>query len=128
MELAYALAQNLTYGLVKNKTGKFIQPCVETVAAATDGARFPADLRTSLTDEPGPDAYPITGTTYALIYENQTDKATAAALVGFLGWALTTGQDEATSINYTPLGKDLQQLAVGQLKRVTVGGQPLVKG
>jgi phosphate transport system substrate-binding protein len=128
VELAYALAQNLTYGLVKNKAGKFIQPCVETVAAATDGAQFPPDLRTSLTDEPGAEAYPITGTVYALIYQNQTDKPTGAALVSFLGWVLTSGQDETTSINYTPLGKDLQALAYGQLKKVTVGGQPLVTG
>jgi len=127
VELSYALAQDLTYGLVKNKAGKFIQPCVDTVAAATVGVQFPADLRTSLTDEPGPDAYPITGTTYALIYQNQTDKATAAALVSFFGWVLSSGQDEATSINYTPLGKDLQGLAYGQLKKVTGGGQPWVK-
>jgi phosphate transport system substrate-binding protein len=127
VELAYALAQNLPYGLVQNKAGKFIQPCIDTVAAASDGAQFPADLRTSLTDEPGADAYPITGTTYALVYQNQTDKATAAALVQFFGWVLTSGQDEAASINYAPLGKTLQQLSVSQLKKITLGGQPLVR-
>jgi phosphate transport system substrate-binding protein len=127
VELAYALAQDLPYGLVKNKAGKFIQPCIETVAAATEGAKFPPDLKTSLTEEPGKDAYPITGTTYALIYQNQKDKATAAALVNYFSWVLSEGQDDAASIHYAPLGKDLRDLAMGQLKKVTLNGTPLAK-
>ncbi len=127
VELSYALAQNLTYGLVQNKAGKFIQPCIETVAAATTGAQFPADLRTSLTDEPGKDAYPITGTTYALVYSKQTDPATAAALVNFLSWALSQGQDDASSVNYSPLGKDLRDLSMAQVKKITLNGAPVAK-
>ncbi|MEU9244386.1 phosphate ABC transporter substrate-binding protein PstS [Streptomyces sp. NPDC048385] len=127
VELAYALSQNMNYGQVKNKAGNFIQPCVETVSADTDGLTYPADLRTSLTDGTNKDAYPISGTTYALVYQNQTDKAKAASLVNFLAWVLTTGQDEAESIHYAPLGKDLQGKAYAQLKKITLNGQPLVK-
>jgi phosphate transport system substrate-binding protein len=126
VELAYALAQNLTYGQVKNKAGKFIQPCPATVSKDANGASYPADLRTSLTDGPDPDAFPITGTTYALVYQNQTDKAKAAALVNFLAWVLTKGQDEASQVNYAPLGKDLQQLSYAQLKKITINGTPAV--
>jgi len=42
---------------------------------------FPASLNISLTDGTNANVYPITGTSYALVYENQTSKATAAALV-----------------------------------------------
>ncbi|MQA81764.1 MAG: phosphate ABC transporter substrate-binding protein PstS [Streptosporangiales bacterium] len=125
VELTYALAQNLAYGLVKNKAGKFIQPCVETVSAATKDVEFPDHLKVSLTDEPGKDAYPITGTVYALVYQDQTDKAAAAALVNFLAWVLSDGQDDATQINYSPMGKDLRDKAVAQVKRMTLNGQPL---
>jgi phosphate transport system substrate-binding protein len=125
VELAYALAQNIKYGQVKNKAGKFIQPCVATVSKGTDGVTYPADLRTSLTDGPDQDAFPITGTTYALVYTDQKDKAKGAALVNFLAWVLTTGQDSAASVNYAPLGKDLQGLAYGQLKKITVAGTPV---
>ena len=127
VELSYALAQSLPYGLVQNQAGKFIQPCIATVAAATVGVTYPADLRTSLTNEPGKDAYPITGTTYALVYTNQKDKATAATLVNFLSWVLSSGQDEAAPIYYAPLGQDLHDLAVAQLKKITVGGAPLAQ-
>src|SRR6266540_2909008 len=64
--------------------------------------------------------------TYALIYQNQTDKAKAAALVNFFAWVLSQGQDMATSVNYAPLGQDLRDKAFAQLKKITVNGQPLV--
>jgi phosphate transport system substrate-binding protein len=125
VELAYALAQNLTYGQVKNKAGSFIQACIATITKGTNGITYPADLRTSLTDGPDKDAFPITGTTYALVYQNQTDPAKAKAIVNFLSWTLTTGQDEAAGVNYAPLGTDLQGLALGQVKKITLNGAPV---
>lgn len=122
LELQYALAQNTTYGQVQNKAGKFIQPCVATVTKAVNGVSFPPNLNTSLTDGTDPDAYPIAGTTYSLVYENQTNPGHAAALVNFFGWVLSQGQDRTGSLNYAPLGPALQQLAVGQLRKVTVHG------
>jgi phosphate transport system substrate-binding protein len=127
LESDYAIAQHITYGQVENKAGKFIEPCLATIPQAVDGVTFPASLNTSLTDGSNPDVYPITGTTYAMVYEHQTSKAAAVALVNFLGWVLTTGQNMNASLYYAPLGSSLQQLAVGQLKKITVDGQPVVK-
>src|SRR5271170_372097 len=127
VELAYVLAQNLNYGVVKNKTGNFIQPCVATITAGTQGIAYPPDLRVSLTDGPDPHAYPITGTTYALVYQNQTDAAKAKALVNFFSWTLSAGQDDAASVNYAPLGKDLQGLTVGMIQKITLNGGPVGK-
>lgn len=125
VELAYAKAQNLTYGQVQNKAGNFIEPCVQTISKGTDGIQYPADLRTSLVNGPDANAYPITATTFALVYQDQTDAAKGAALVNFLSWVLTTGQDDAAQIDYAPLGTDLQGLAIGQLKKMTVAGKPV---
>lgn len=127
VELAYALAQNLNYGLVKNKAGNFIQPCVATITAGTQGIAYPPDLRVSLTDGPDPNAYPINGTTYALVNQNQTDPAKAKALVNFFSWTLSNGQDDAASVNYAPLSKDLQGLAMGMVKKITLNGGPVTK-
>jgi phosphate transport system substrate-binding protein len=126
LELQYALAQQTTYGQVQNKAGKFIQPCIATVALATEGVNFPPNLNTSLTDGTASDVYPISGTTYALIYQDQTDPAKAAALVNFFSWVLSTGQGHTTALNYAPLGPGLQKLAVAQLKKVTLHGAQLV--
>lgn len=127
VELAYVLAQSLNYGLVKNKAGNFIQPCVATITAGTQGIAYPPDLRVSLTDGSDPNAYPITGTVYGLVYQNQTDPAKAKALVNFFSWTLSNGQDDAASVNYAPLGKDLQGLAIGMVQKITVNGGPVAK-
>ena len=88
---------------------------------------FPPDMRASLVWKGAANAYPITATTFALVYQNQTDPAKAKALVNFLSWALTTGQNFPASINYAPMGKILQQRALGQLNKITLDGKPLVK-
>ena len=67
---------------------------------------LPGDLRTSLTWRGAALAYPITGTTFALVYQNQTDAGKAKALVNFLSWALTTGQNFPATVNYAPDGQD----------------------
>jgi phosphate transport system substrate-binding protein len=126
-ELQYAIASHLTYGNVKNKKGTFITPCVATTSAAAVKTSFPSDLRTSLTWRGAALAYPITGTTFALVYQNQTDAPKAKALVNFLSWALTTGQNFPATVNYAPMGKILQQKALSQLNKITLGGKPIVK-
>jgi phosphate transport system substrate-binding protein len=126
VELGYALTQHLSYADVKNKSGAYIEPCNQTVLAATNGVTYPVDLRFDLTDAGDPKAYPITGTTWALIYQNQTSASKAAALINFFSWVLTAGQDMTSSVNYQPLGKDLQQKCIDQLKKMTLNGQPIV--
>ena len=128
VELQYAISQKLAYGNVKNKRGTYIKPCVGTISAAAVKTSFPPDMRTSLTWRNGsPIAYPITGTTFALVYQNQTDEAKAKTLVNFLGWALTTGQNFPAAVNFAPMGPILQQRALAQVNKITYDGKPLVK-
>jgi phosphate transport system substrate-binding protein len=127
VELDYAIAQHQTYADVKNKAGAFIEPCEQTAANATVGiTSYPADLRIDIVNQStNAEAYPITGLTWALVYQNQTKAATAAALVNFFSWILTSGQDMTSSVNYTPLGPTLQALCIAQLKKITVNGTPV---
>ncbi len=127
VELDYAIAQHQTYADVKNKAGVFVEPCEQTAAAATVGiTSYPSDLRVDIVNQSSnTQAYPITGLTWALVYQNQTKAATAAALVNFFSWVLTKGQDLTGSVNYTPLGATLQALCIAQLKKITVNGTPV---
>jgi phosphate transport system substrate-binding protein len=127
VELGYAISQHLTYGNVKNKASTFVEPCIKSAANATVGiTNYPADLRIDIVDATtNPQAYPITGLTWALIYRDQTNAGKAAALVNFISWVLTKGQDLTTQLNYTPLGSDLQKLCVGQLHKITLNGTPV---
>ncbi len=126
VELAYALGQHLQFGDVKNRAGNFVHACVSTVSLAAAKGKYPTTLRTSLTNEPGDFAYPITGTSYALVYLNQTDKSKAVALIRFLSWTLTKGQDMSAQLNYSPLGVSLWKKSMGQLYKIKVDGKPVV--
>ena len=127
VELDYAIAQHQTYADVKNKAGLFVEPCEQTAANATVGiTSYPSDLRVDIVNQSSnAQAYPITGLTWALVYQNQTKAATAAALVNFFSWVLTKGQDLTGQVNYTPLGPTLQALCIAQLKKITVNGTPV---
>lgn len=127
VELDYAIAQHQTYADVENKAGKFIEPCEQTAANATVGiTSYPSDLRIDIINQStNPEAYPITGLTWALVYQNQTKAATAAALVNFFSWVLTKGQDMTGTVNFTPLGPTLQALCIAQLKKITLNGTPV---
>jgi phosphate transport system substrate-binding protein len=127
VELTYALSNGLSVGHVQNKSGKFIEPCVETVTVAARDIAIPEDLRFSLTDTPGTDAYPITGTVWALAYEQQKDETRAKTLVNFLVWALDEGQTKARSHNYAPLSPELRDLAISQVKKITANGKPIAQ-
>jgi phosphate transport system substrate-binding protein len=127
VELTYALSHGLQVGLVKNRAGNFIQPCVETVTASAKDFPFPPDLRFSLTDPPGANAFPITGATWALVYENQADERKAKTLVNFLVFVIDEGQTKARLHNYAPLSLSVRSLAIDQIKKIKVNGVPLAR-
>ena len=105
VELAYAVKNNLTYADIKNKSGKFITPSIESTTAAVNGAinSMPSDFRVSLVNPDGADAYPISGVTWILVYQNQKDKVKGEKIVQFLRWAITDGQKYSADLLYAPL-------------------------
>jgi phosphate ABC transporter phosphate-binding protein len=108
VELSYALENNLSFGQVKNREGKFITPTLESVTAAAGAlTNIPADLRLPLIDGSGEDTYPIVGMTYALVHANQASNLSGRDLVAFLRWATHEGQAYAKDLHYAPLPPEL---------------------
>ena len=105
VELAYAVKNNLSYADIKNKSGNFIKPSIESTTAAVNGKvnSMPADFRVSLVNPDGADAYPIAGFTWILVYKNQPDKVKGKKIVEFLRWAVTSGQQYSADLLYAPL-------------------------
>ena len=64
-ELTYAVGNGLSYGSVMNRSGQLIKANTASVtaAAAEAAASVSDDFRTSITDTPGKDAYPISSFT-----------------------------------------------------------------
>jgi phosphate transport system substrate-binding protein len=121
VELSYALENKFTMASLKNKSGNFIVPSLESTAAALEGADIPADLRFSVADSSGAQAYPIVGATWILAYDVMKDAAKADALKAFLTWALTDGTSIAEELNYAPLNASLQALALAKVDMIHGG-------
>jgi phosphate transport system substrate-binding protein len=71
---------------------------------------MPADYRVSITNAPGPDAYPISSFTWLLIPIHSTDATKAKVLAEFLNWMLDHGESETSSMGYAPLPKPVQEM------------------
>ncbi len=107
VELIYAVQNKMSYGLVKNASGKWVKASTEGVSAAAAGAakNMPADYRVSITNAVGPDVYPISSFTWLLIPIQSADPAKGKVLNAFLHWMLDQGEGEAAAMTYAPLPK-----------------------
>src|SRR5206468_5116329 len=94
VELAYAKQNRLAAAAVRNRSGKFVEPSLAstTAAVAASAAALAKDVRTPIVNSAAPDAYPICGLTYLLVYQDMKDPARAKMLADFIGWAIHDGQ------------------------------------
>jgi phosphate transport system substrate-binding protein len=106
VELTYALNSNLQFGSVKNRAGQFITASLESVTKAAEGAKIPDDMRYSLTDSSAKGAYPICGTTWAVLYKDQPAEK-AKLLRDFLHWCVHEGQEQCAGLYYSRLSEGL---------------------
>jgi len=79
---------------------------------------MPADFRVSITNAPGPGAYPIASYTWMLLYEHPADRDRTRTMVDFMKWALTDGQKYATELGYAPLPEKVVGLELEALKKI----------
>ncbi|HEV2245637.1 MAG TPA: phosphate ABC transporter substrate-binding protein PstS [Terriglobia bacterium] len=112
VELIYALQNNMSYGLVKNSAGNFVKASLETAkeAAADAASEMQDDVRVSITNPPGKDAYPICSFTYLLIPVRIPDAAKRDAIKDFLHWMLTDGQGMVESLDYGQLPESVKRI------------------
>jgi len=127
VELAYAVQNKLPVALIKNANGKFVEPSIDavTAAAASTSAQTPDDLRVSITNAAGDNAYPISSYTYILAYKDQKNAEKGKALVDFLWWGIHDGEQFAKDLQYAPLPAEIVKRAEAKINSITSGGKPL---
>jgi phosphate transport system substrate-binding protein len=105
VEYAYVVQNKMAYTLMQNSAGKYVAPNAKTFAAAAATADWShaKDFNLVMTNAPGPNAYPITASTFVLMYKQPKNAAGSASAKKFFGWALTKGQPQALSLDYVPL-------------------------
>lgn len=118
VELIYAVQNKMPYAEIKNATGEFVKPTLESVTAALATADIPDDFRFSMTNAPGKGAYPIAGATWLLVYQQQKDAAKGKKLVEFLKWSLTDGEKMAEELQYAPLPESVQQRVLKRIDEI----------
>jgi len=121
----FAVTSNLGVAAIKAQDGSFISPSVDSISKAGGILKFPITPDTNILNSSAPSAYPISTTTYLLVYTDQADKDKGQTLVDFIQWALTTGQATVTKLNYSPLPTDIATQDLAQLSQITYNGSAI---
>lgn len=115
VELSYALQKHLTFGRVRNPAGNFVKADLASVAAgaAEVSQQMSGDFRVSITNSAAKDAYPISSFTWLLVPARIQNPDKRKAMIDFLTWALTDGQNLTEQLVYArlPAGVASKELA-----------------
>lgn len=128
VELIYASANKLPFGLVKNAAGNLVQPSLETVTNAAASAKFAknTDFRVSITNAPGAQSYPISSFTWLLVRPNTKDATKGKAMRDFLVWMVSPeAQSMAKTLLYSPLPPEVVSLITERIKTLKAAGKPI---
>lgn len=126
VELAYAVQNKIGWAKLKNSAGNYLEPSLAGTTKAAEGVSLPVDMKVMLTNSANPDAYPIVGFTWLLVYLNQTDKAKGEALAKMLWWAIHDGQKYTEALTYAALAPAAVTKAENEILSIKYQGQPLV--
>jgi len=129
VELAYTIQNKMARASLQNKAGNWVDASLASTSASASGA-IPDDTRINLTNPDSKDAYPISGFTWVLIYEDQKygnrSKAKAQQLAKLLWWMVHEGQQYAEPLHYSKLPADAVKKAEALLKGMNYGGEKLL--
>ena len=103
LEYAYVKQNKLTYAQLQNAEGNFVSPDDKAFKAAAAGADWAKSFYQILTNQPGKDAWPITGATFILMHKAQDKPEQAAASLKFFEWAYKNGDKTADDLDYVPM-------------------------
>jgi phosphate transport system substrate-binding protein len=106
VEYAYILENKLSYARLYNQDGKLVSPSLKGFQAAAANVDFTKarDFYVILTDQPGAESWPISGSTWQILRKN-APKETNEEVTKFFDWGFTHGQAQAKAIAFGPLPK-----------------------
>ena len=130
VELSYALRLHLPYAALQNAAGQYVAPSIEgaLAAAASSVDNIPADLRFYIVNAPGAIAYPISGYSFVIVYQQQDNADKGWALANLFWWMIYAGQQESSPLHYAALPDTMVARSEAQIRLMTCGGRPCYKG
>jgi phosphate transport system substrate-binding protein len=129
VEEAYALQNDFTTASIKNKSGQFVEPTLESTTAAGEGIKIPKDLGVDIINSPNPKAYPISSQTFVIVYKDMCkagiDKSKAQGVKKFIDYGLGEGQSVLGQLQYAKLPSELQTKAQSAADGLQCNGSPI---
>ena len=118
VEYAYAKRNNMSHALVQNRDGAYPKPENATFQAAAGNADWnnAPMFYQILTDQPGKNAWPITGASFILMHTIQDKPENGAQVLKFFDWSFHNGQKLAEELDYVPLPDSVVKLIEGAWK------------
>jgi phosphate transport system substrate-binding protein len=105
VEYSYVKQNKMTYAIMQNSAGNFVKPEDDTFKAAAAGADWTKSFYQILTNQPGKEAWPISGATFILMHTKQYKPANATEVLKFFSWAYKNGDKIAADLDYVPMPK-----------------------
>ena len=129
IELAYAVQNKMSFAKIQNKSGNYITPNLASTSASSN-VQLPPDSKIFLGNTDAADGYPISGFTWALVYQEQNynsrSQEKAQNLLKLLWWNIHDGQQYCEALHYAPLSPAAVAVAEAILKSATFNGKPLL--
>ena len=104
VEYAYIVETHGSYARMINSAGTVVSPTLKGFQDASGHVDWAnaQDFYVILTNQPGPDTWPISGCTWQILRKN-APKTENMAVMKFFDWGFEHGQQMATSIAFGPL-------------------------
>lgn len=103
VEYAYVKQNKMVFAQMQNQSGVYVSPDDNAFKAAAAGADWNKTFYQILTNQPGKDAWPISGATFIMMQKTQDKPANATAALKFFTWAYANGDKMADDLDYVPM-------------------------
>lgn len=103
VEYAYVKQNKMVFVQIQNQSGVYVSPDDSAFKAAAAGADWSKTFYQILTNQPGKDAWPISGATFIIMQKTQDKPANATAALKFFTWAYANGDKMADDLDYVPM-------------------------
>jgi len=126
VEYAYAKQNKMSHVQLRNRDGNFVSPDEANFKAAAAGAEWARSFYQVLTEQPGKDAWPITGATFILMHKVPEKPEQSAHALKFFDWAYKSGDKMASDLEYVPLPDAVKELVRKQWAEMKDAGGKVV--
>ena len=105
VEFAYAKQNGLAYTKMVNASGKTVAPSLAAFQAGAVSADWNSEpgFAVILSNPAGATAWPMTASTWILMYREAQDAEASAPAVKFFKWAFASGDKMAMDLDYVPM-------------------------